>query len=230
MRQMTPVRRLSYFLLKPAFSIFLSLLWASCRIKPIIGEEHLSNLAATDQAIIPCYWHQRQIFCIYYMFQLIKKGLKIGFLISPSVDGEIPASFAKKRGAHVVRGSHTRTGARAMRELFQLINQTGISPVNTPDGPLGPVYHFKAGTVMLAQLTQAPIIPISYAAEKAFYLKTWDRFMIPKPFSHIQIVVAAPIYVAKKLSTQELEIKRQQIEDAMLATDAKAEQYLSTLP
>jgi len=226
MRQMTPARRFSYFLLKPIFTAFISLLWASCRLKPVIGEEHIDNIIKSGQTIIPCYWHQRQIFCIYYMFQLVKKGFKIGFLISPSVDGEIPANFVKKRGAQVVRGSHTHTGARAMRDLFQLINKEKVSPVNTPDGPSGPIYNFKAGTVMLAQLTQSPIVPISYAAEKAIYLKTWDRFIIPKPFSRIQIAVGAPIYVAAKLDTEALEAQRVEIEKAMLATDTLAEQGL----
>jgi len=226
MRQMTPARRFSYFLLKPIFTAFISLLWASCRVKPVIGEEHIADILKSGQTIIPCYWHQRQIFCIYYMFQLVKKGLKIGFLISPSVDGEIPANFVKQRGAHVVRGSHTHTGARAMRDLFQLINKEKVSPVNTPDGPSGPIYNFKAGTVMLAQLTQTPIVPISYAADKAIHLKTWDRFIIPKPFSRIQIVVGPPIYVAKKLNAEALETQRIEIEKAMLATDAMAEKYV----
>jgi lysophospholipid acyltransferase (LPLAT)-like uncharacterized protein len=118
-------------------------------------------------------------------------------------------------GIRAIRGSATRTGAQAMQALYSAIKKEGVCPANSPDGPKGPAREFKAGTILLAQLTQTPVVPLAYAADKAWRLKSWDRFVIPKPFSRIKIVVGEPIYVQKKLSKDEQEAVRQQAETAL---------------
>lgn len=227
MRRLTKGRRFAYFIAKPILKAFIRFIWLSCRVEPVIGEQHVDKLLQDGVPMIPCYWHQRHFFCTYYMLKLLHRGLKVGFLISPSVDGEVPARIIREWGAHVIRGSQTRAGAQAIRDLYQIIKIDGISPVNTPDGPTGPIFHFKPGTVMLAQLTKAPILPISFAAKHAWHLKTWDKFIIPKPFSRVQITVGEPQYIPAKLSTKELEEWRLKVEGAMLATDAAAQQGLT---
>lgn len=114
-------------------------------------------------------------------------------------------------GAKLIRGSSTRTGAQAIRDLYYLVKD-GISPANTPDGPHGPVFKVKPGVVMLAQTTGAPIVPLACASRKAWYFNSWDRFMLPKPFSHIVICIGKPVHLAKSRKFDGLEQIQTQLE------------------
>lgn len=226
-RQLSWKRKLIYSLIRPILNGFLNLIWMTCRVKTIINDEYGQQLARSGKAIIPCYWHQQHIFGAYYMRLLQKSGLKLGFLISPSVDGEVPAKIIQSWGAYAIRGSSNRTGARAIRDLYQLIKQKGISPVNTSDGPTGPIYKFKPGAVMLAQLTQSPMLALAYAVDRAWYLKSWDKFIIPKPFSNIVIAVAKPRYVDKKVSMEEQTEIALEMENTLMSLMESASQELS---
>jgi lysophospholipid acyltransferase (LPLAT)-like uncharacterized protein len=222
MREMTPARRLTYALLKPIIKLLFSLIWLTCRVVRVEGEQHVDQVTASNKPFIPCYWHQHHFFCTWYMRRLIKRGIKIGFLISPSVDGEIPAQLAREWGGIVIRGSTTRTGAQAMRDMYNVVVKNGISPVSTSDGPTGPLHVFKIGDILLSQFTQAPLLPLSYAANRAWYLKSWDRFIIPKPFSRIAITIGAPLTIPKGLMVEDLEPYRLQMQTSLrdLATQA----------
>jgi len=212
MREMTPTRRLGYALIKPIVKLLFGLIWSTCRVVRIEGEEHVTQVSTSDKPFIPCYWHQHHFFCTWYMRQLIKRGLKIGFLISPSVDGEIPAQLACEWGGVVIRGSTTRTGAQAMRDMYNVVVKQGISPVSTSDGPTGPLHVFKIGDILLSQLTQAPLLPLAYAADRAWYMKSWDRFIIPKPFARIAITIGAPLTIPKGIPAEDLEPYRMQMQ------------------
>jgi lysophospholipid acyltransferase (LPLAT)-like uncharacterized protein len=96
------------------------------------------------------------------------------------VDGEFGAMIVRNLGGEVIRGSSSHTGARALRDYYQALAHEGVSPAITPDGPRGPPWKFKPGAVLLAQLSQRPMIPLAYAASRAWKIK-WDRFVIPKP-------------------------------------------------
>ncbi len=227
MRSMTFKRRLTYAILTPVIRLILFFIWRTCRVVRIEGEQHIESILKQGRPCIPCYWHQHHLFCSWYMRQLIKRGLKVGFLISPSVDGEIPARLARSWGAEVIRGSTTRTGAQAMRDMFNIVVKQGISPVSTSDGPQGPIYQFKAGDILLAQFTQAPLLPLAYAAQRYWQLKSWDRFMIPKPFSRIAIVVGKPVTIEKNLHQDDLEERRLAMENALNSITDKASALLN---
>jgi lysophospholipid acyltransferase (LPLAT)-like uncharacterized protein len=199
----------------PIIDGLVRLLWYTCRIECVLGEEHAETALATGKPIIPCYWHQRQLFCVHYVIGLRARGIKIRFLVSPSKDGELAARVIDRLGAYSIRGSSTRTGAQAMRDLYQAIKRDGVSPVTTPDGPTGPPQVFKSGTAMLAQLSGAPMLPISYAARKFWRLKTWDRFIVPRPFTRVVIAVGEPRYVERGLPTDALDIVRREMEHAL---------------
>lgn len=227
MRTMTLKRRISYALIRPLVKSLLSLFWLTCRVEKIIGDKYANDLIKTGKPIIPCYWHQMHIFGAWYMKQLQQRGLKIGFLVSPSVDGEIPAKIVESWGAVAIRGSSNRTGAKALKDMYTTINRDGISPVTTSDGPTGPIHQFKQGAVMLSQLTQAPMLPIAYAASRYWQLKSWDQFILPKPFSRIVIAVGEPHYIDIKRTAEEMEQERLLMEKDMnhliqLAKDALA--------
>ena len=221
-------KRLKIAIGRIVLKMVVRVLWTTCRIEPIAGEEHLAPFigeSGNTKAFIPCFWHELLAFGVYYLWRLQKRGVNIGFLVSPSADGELGARLLDSYGIRAIRGSATRTGAQALHALYTAIKKEGVCPANSPDGPKGPVREFKAGTVLLSQLTQTPIVPLAYAADRAWRLKSWDRFVIPKPFSRIRIVVGQPIYVEKKLSKDALEAVRQQAEHALNEALRSAQEY-----
>jgi lysophospholipid acyltransferase (LPLAT)-like uncharacterized protein len=175
-----------------------------CKVVKIVGENHISAALTRSPSFIPVYWHQHQLFCAKYLFDSAGLGVKLGVLISPSVDGEFAALIVHRLGGEVIRGSSSHTGARALRDFYQALVHDGISPVIAPDGPKGPPWKFKPGALLLAQLSQRPIIPLSYFASRAWKI-SWDRFVIPKIGARIVIAVGEPVYVAKGLDAQGLE-------------------------
>ncbi len=191
-------------LIKALLYPLILFIWKSCRVD-VIGEEHVNELNADKTAFIPCYWHQQHIFCAHYLLKLNRAGLKLGFLISPSKDGDIPAAILESKGVTAIRGSSNRTGAQALRDLFMVIKRENVTTVTTPDGPTGPIYKFKTGAVMLSQLAQVPILPMAYRASSAWQFRSWDRFLLPKPFSKVTVYIGQPEQMPKSLDTQQQE-------------------------
>ena len=216
MRTMTWKRKLSHAIIRPVIKLFLTTVWWTCRIEKIIGNENVEKITREGKPFIPCYWHQMHIFGLWYMRKLQKRGLKIGFLVSPSVDGEISAKLVESWGIVAVRGSSNRTGAKALKDMYNIIIKDKVSPVTTSDGPTGPIHEFKQGAVMLAQLTQSPMLPVAYAADRYWELKSWDKFIIPKPFSRIVIAVGEPHYIDKKSNAEKMEEERKAMEADMI--------------
>lgn len=137
-------------------------------------------------------------------------------LSSTSRDGELIAQFISRFGIGPVRGSATRRGSAALRELATLVRR-GHDVAITPDGSRGPLYEIKPGMVLLAQLTGAPVLPISFEYSRAWRLRTWDRFAIPKPFSTVMFRVGEPVQVRRTSGEAEFEAQRRRCEDAMRA-------------
>jgi len=215
-RRLTPGRLWLYRALVPVGLTLIRLVWGWCRQGRVIGAEHIVDTLSRSPAFIPVYWHQHQLFCVKHLLELRPLGVKLGFLISPSVDGEIGAMLVRRLGAEVVRGSSTHTGARALRDYYQALVHDGMSPAITPDGPKGPAWKFKPGAVLLAQLSQRPIIPLSFAASRAWKIQ-WDRFVIPKPFARIVIAVGEPVYVAKGLDAVALARIQSEMEQKLVS-------------
>jgi lysophospholipid acyltransferase (LPLAT)-like uncharacterized protein len=203
-RRLTPARLFFYRLIVPVGLLLVRIVWRTSRVVGIVGTEHITAALSRAPSFIPVYWHQHQLFCVKHLLALRGTGVKLGFLISPSVDGELGAMIVRSLGAEVIRGSSTHTGARALRDYYQALSQGNVSPAITPDGPRGPPWKFKPGAILLAQLSQRPIIPMTYAASRAWKIK-WDSFVIPKPLSRIVILVGEPVYVAKGLDAAGLE-------------------------
>ncbi|MEY4760491.1 MAG: hypothetical protein RLZZ200_347 [Pseudomonadota bacterium] len=219
-RRMTWRRRLAYRLLAPLGLGVLRFWWATCRIVKVTGEAHFDAALAQAPSMLPCYWHQHELFCGRWLLGQRAKGLKLGFLISPSVDGEVPAMIARRLGAEVIRGSSTHTGARALRDYYNLLVKERVSPVITPDGPKGPRFRFKPGGILLAQISGRPLLPMAYAASKA-WLVSWDKFVIPRPFARIAVAVGAPRSVPRSFPANDPE--------AMAALQAELEAELHRL-
>ena len=195
-RRMTPARRLLYTLAVPlGLGIIKSWLW-TCRVVRVVGVENLEAALAKAPSLVPCYWHQHQLFCAKYLLDQRARGLAVGWLISPSVDGELGAMMVRRIGGGVIRGSSSHTGARSLRDYYQALVKENLSPVITPDGPRGPRFKFKPGAILLSQMSGRPMLPLAYAASRAWLVK-WDKFVIPAPFARVVIAIGAPQYVPR---------------------------------
>jgi len=138
------------------------------------------------------FWH-RCIFPATYWYR--RRGIAV--MTSSSFDGEYIARIIERFGFLAVRGSSSRGGVRALLGMHKVIEQ-GHTVAFTIDGPRGPRYVAKPGPVLLARNTGAPIYSFHIALEKAWVLKSWDGFMIPKPFSRAVLKVGALIPVPRE--------------------------------
>jgi len=213
-RRMTAARRLLYRLAVPLALAIIRAWWFTCRVVRVEGEGHLEAALARAPSLVPCYWHQHQLYCGKYLVEQRARGLTVGWLISPSVDGELGAMMVRQVGGAVIRGSSTHTGARALRDYYQALVKDNVSPVITPDGPRGPRFKFKPGAILLAQMSGRPILPMSYAASRAWLIK-WDKFVIPMPFSRIAIAIGPPVYVPRVTDAGSLERLQAQMEQEL---------------
>jgi hypothetical protein len=220
-RRLTPARRLLYALSVPVGLRLLRVAAGWSRRVKVIGAEHIAAALERAPSFIPVYWHQHQLMCVRYLLEQRRAGVNLGFLISPSVDGDLAAMLVRRLGAAVIRGSSSHTGARALRDYYEALVKDGVSPAITPDGPRGPPWKFKPGAVLLAQLSQRPIVPMAYAASRAWKIQ-WDRFVIPKPLSRIVLAIGEPVYVAKGLDAAGLERLQLEMEGRLKALYALA--------
>ena len=123
--------------------------------------------------------------------------------------------LVKRAGGYVIRGSSSATGARALRDYYEAISRHGVSPAITPDGPHGPRREFKAGAVLLSQLSGRPIVPMAYAARHAWLFPTWDRFALPWPFTRVVMVIGEPVIIPKGQDAASLEDWQRTLRDRL---------------
>lgn len=215
-REMSTARKLYYFLGLPVLRAVFALLSSTYRVQTVIGQDIAERVIAdSDTVYAPCYWHQHHILCSGTLKDWIKRGFRACFLISSSVDGEVPDRVARAWGAEVIRGSANQTGALVLRDMQQMM-QRGVSIVTTADGPNGPKYEFKAGAVLVARIGGAPMVPLACAAESAWYLNRWDDFMIPKPFSRVVLAIGEPVIVPHAAGKDAMENCRVQMQQAII--------------
>lgn len=203
-RRMTPGRRLLYALAVPLGLAIINFWVRTCRVVGVVGVENLAAALAKAPSLIPCYWHQHQLLCAKFLLDQRSRGLTVGWLISPSVDGELGAMMVRRLGGGVIRGSSSHTGARSLRDYYQALVKDQLSPVITPDGPRGPRFKFKPGAILLAQMSGRPMLPMAYAASRAWLVK-WDKFVVPVPFARVVVAIGAPQYVPRVTDAAGLE-------------------------
>lgn len=224
-RQLTPLRMLGYRLAVWLTAAILEVLWRTSRLR-IVGGERLEALLKEQGAVVPVFWHQHLLICARFICSDRIPGMKPGFMISPSVDGQAPTMLAQLYGAHVVRGSASYTGVRAVRGVYQAIVKESISPGITPDGPRGPRFVMKPGAIFTAQISGKAVVPIAYAASPAKLLGTWDKFVIPSPFARIRIAIGEPYVPKKKMNDEEMTAAQRELERRLHETFKIAQRAL----
>lgn len=162
-------------------------------------------------------WHNRILILPFAWERYMRRRRRRAFVLtSLSRDGEFLARFAANFGFGAARGSARRRGPEALRELVGLL-RAGHDVAVTPDGSRGPVYGLKGGVVLLAQLSGAPLLPVSVEVSSSWRLKSWDGFFIPKPFARVELRVGELLAIALTNSEAEFEAERQRCEAALLS-------------
>lgn len=203
-RRLTRTRLALYRAGVPVAGAIIRFFWSTTRVVAVVGEDRLGKAIREHGVVIPVYWHQHQLLPVRYLLDHREHGLKLGFLVSPSVDGEMPAMLVRRTGGFAIRGSSSATGARALRDYYEAITKEGISPAITPDGPRGPAREFKAGAILLSQLSGKPMLPMAFAARRVFRFPTWDDFILPLPGTKAVLAVGEPCVAPKRMDAVEL--------------------------
>jgi len=185
-------------------------------------EDPSGLLANTPQrSCIFAFWHNR-IFLLPYLFRKhwhSRQRDRVAVLVSASRDGEKLARVLSKFDLICVRGSSSRRGKQALREMTALVND-GYDAGITPDGPRGPKYHCQDGVIALAQITQAPIIPVSWDVSRKIVVNSWDNFMVPLPFGRATVRIGAPMMIPGEASDEQFEQKRLELENVLKSLSA----------
>lgn len=170
-------------------------------------------------AQIFCFWHQCVLPCTIYF-----RTTGATILISRSFDGELITRILELFGFHAVRGSSSRGAREGLLGLKQVI-ESGTPAIFTADGPRGPIYQTKMGPIKLAQITGAPIGAFHLEPQHAWTMGSWDRFLIPKPFTRICVSWAQWTRVPPDLPLEEFEPKREELNAAIERARLRALDY-----
>ncbi len=170
------------------------------------------------QAIF-CFWHNRLALCMELYFKFRRQQFAapgVAGLVSASKDGALLAAIFERFGVQPVRGSSSRRGAQALRELTTW-SERGYDLAITPDGPRGPRYVVADGAAALAQITGLPVLPVSYYLKWKIQLNSWDGFQIPLPFSICEISVGKIFQAPTETCDAEREELRTELETELRA-------------
>lgn len=182
---------------------FIRLLRATVRLRHH-GDERMREWEREGRRFILAFWH-RHLLLMPYSYH----GSRISVLVSQSTDGELIARTVAKLGIDASRGSSSRGGIAGMRSLLRKAAE-GWDIAFTPDGPRGPLREVQPGVILAAAATGLPIQPVAIAASRAKLLRSWDRFVVPLPFSTVHCVYGEPLVVERRGDTVEAanELKR----------------------
>ena len=175
--------------------VSIALLRGSLRIERLHSERY-EALRARGVPILFALWHGRMFLPIQ-----VHRNQGIVTMASQSTDGEIIARWLESNGYRVVRGSTTRGGGEALRQMVRQV-RAGRHAALTVDGPKGPSRVVQPGVVQLARLTGAWILPITYASARPRFLRSWDRYLLPRLFSRNTVAYGEPFAIPDDLSDE----------------------------
>lgn len=195
--------------------VLLRVLARTWRIR-YVNREPVDALHRAARPVVMVLWHGE---LLPLLWTERVRGLTV--LISEHGDGEIVARVALSLGYRTVRGSTSRGGGRALLGMSRALEQDGRSLAITPDGPRGPARTFAPGALIVAQRTGAPVVTMAAGASRAWRLKSWDSFLIPKPFARVTVAYGDPIGV-DAATVREAASQAARFETLLNATSAAA--------
>lgn len=212
-------RRLATLLGSPLTSHLLHAVITALRFTmrvTYIGDRVMPSFAERGEGFIGMFWHGRML-----MLPFIYPGKRLNILISTHRDGEIIANVMNRFGFELVRGSSSKGGTAALREMVLLLKR-GSDIGITPDGPKGPAEVVKGGVAQIARLSGKAVVPIAFSSSMKLRLRSWDRFFLPLPFSRLVFVVGDPLYYIKGEDIEDFRIR---IEKALRDVTSRADAF-----
>ena len=196
--------------LAPALAAYLAKgIGATLRVYVVRGEIEQA-MRARRPNVIYAFWHGHLLYLMYRY-----RGSGVYILVSQSRDGELLSRILQHFGMPTIRGSSSRGSRRSLLELVRRA-RAGASAALAPDGPRGPRHRAQSGIITLAQLTEIPIIPVAVGARWKIEFQSWDRFLLPLPYSRVVVAYDEPVVVPRDADASLLEQKRQELEGKLL--------------
>jgi lysophospholipid acyltransferase (LPLAT)-like uncharacterized protein len=216
-------QRIALTLGVPLIAGFYRAICMTCR-QEARNAHQLENLIEAGSHAIPVFWHESLGLAAWYF-----RGTGYHTLTSYSFDGELAARVVRRFGLYALRGSSSRGGYDALKQLkkaAELVPAIGF----TLDGPKGPRRVAKPGVAILALQTGLPVIPQAFAASRCWRMRSWDRLLVPKPFARLVTAFAEPIYPPPKATSGAIEALRSEIEGALNQLHGSLETELGQAP
>jgi lysophospholipid acyltransferase (LPLAT)-like uncharacterized protein len=185
------MNKLLFWLERKSAACLLKLIKATIRFE-------VSNQPRDDFRCVYMFWHRNLL-----LMTLQRMYSNVAVLVSSSKDGELIAGPIAELGYIPVRGSSTRQGSKALKEMIRLSQEHSLAI--TPDGPKGPAFTIHPGIYQLAILARIPIVPTVPHASREWVFKSWDRFRFPKPFCRIRVIYGDPVYIPDREAIPQVE-------------------------
>lgn len=219
-RSFTFGQRIALWIVPRLTALTLAAIGSTLRFE-VIAEEGAVPAMPPARGIF-CFWHRCTLPAGWYF-----RHFRCSIMISQSFDGELIARTLGLLGYNSVRGSSSRGGVAGLIALREVL-ASGMPVVFTADGPRGPIYQTKIGPVKLAQVTGEPIGSFYLLPEHAWTMRSWDRFLVPKPFSRVVVSWAREVQPPTADADNEaLEVKRQELNAALERARLRAEAHLA---
>lgn len=192
--------------------ILPSLAWAAIRALTAtlrvetVGKEIVEDLQKQNRRFIYAFWHGRQFLLVHHLSKI-----HLCVMSSTSRDGRLQAKILSKFGFRIVWGSSNKQPVRALLGAVKTMN-TGYDLAIAVDGPTGPIYNVKPGVLFIAKKTNAVIIPTAFSASPSITAKSWDEYLLPKPFSKVTLIYSSPIEPSQDTSDDAIESESKQLE------------------
>lgn len=167
--------------------LFVCLLRATLRIR-LVGQEHWDAVKDAGRPVLFALWHQRMLPPI--LFRAFSGDVTMA---SKSRDGDIIAGFLFFWGFEVARGSSSRAGGEGLRRMIVAIRAGAPAADLTTDGPRGPARRSKQGVALLAAALDTTPLPVGASSTRPRFVNSWDRYMVPLPFSRCVVLVGPPV-------------------------------------
>ena len=215
----TRKQRLKLALLPPVIVGILKAILFTCR-RETREQCHLDQTLAKHGHAILAIWHESTAYALY-----LHAGSNFHAASSYSFDGELAARLTKGFNVECVRGSTSKGGAEVLRELEKAIKLVGCVGL-TMDGPRGPRRQAQPGLAILSARTGVPVVPLAFAINKCWRLRTWDRMAVPKPFARVLYAYAPAIAPPETTEREAIEAKRVEIQESLNQLQAALEAEL----
>ena len=190
----------------------------TCKVS-MINEQVFREYASNDTPVVVGTWHRAAIYFLYFFGHFHPM-----IMVSQSKDGEILAQYTSAMGAIPARGSSSRGGKEALKQMRHHLSSGGKACATVLDGPRGPAYVAKKGMIVLAMQTGSPFIPAIWSANRTITLRnSWDKTILPLPWSRVSMAFGDPIHIPTETTGEELEHYRKLVQDILNSMTAEVD-------